>query len=368
MAALLAGVRLGFASMAHARIRMDAGSFERNAEALQRTREWTALASLAQLHGVAGFVWQGVRAAGELVPPSAARPLQVVRDRLVRRSGRQLHQLKRAVDVLRDHEIPCLVLKGLPLSQRLYAHPWIRGSVDIDLMIPSGSILAADRALGAAGWNRKYPVVPDRMIRNRWHRRYGQHLELRGPAGMLELHWRYSHPSYHPATFETLHARSRSVRVGNAAFPVLEDDDDFMFLAAHGARHFWSRLVWLCDVVLALAGMEPDGARRAFAKCADAGLDGAPATALRLAGDWLGTTIPGVRPASLRAGPRLVVRHAPRGWTGTPESRLKRRLRRKFGALAVKRNARATMEELGAWTANSIVRFAHRRGQKGPSA
>lgn len=364
MAALLAGVRLGFASMAHARIQMDAGSFERDAEALQRTKDWAALASLAQLHRVAGFVWQGVRAARELVQPSATRPLQVVRDRLVRRAGRQLHQLKRAVDVLRDREIPYLVLKGLPLSRRLYAHPWVRGSVDIDMMIPSDSILAADRALKAVGWDRKYPIVPDRMIRNRWYRRYGQHLELQGPTGMLELHWRYSHPSYHPATFETLHAGSRSVRVGNAAFAALGDEDDFVFLAAHGARHFWSRLVWLCDMVLALAAMEPKGARRALAKCADAGLDGAPATALRLARDWLGTTIPGARPASLRAGPRFVVRHAPSGWTGTRESRLKRRLRRKCAALAVKRDARSTLEELGAWTTNSIMRFAHRRGKR----
>ena len=40
-------------------------------------------------------------------------------------------------------ETPFLVLKGLPLAQRLYGDPFVREAADIDLLIAPESVLAA---------------------------------------------------------------------------------------------------------------------------------------------------------------------------------------------------------------------------------
>ncbi len=66
----------------------------------------------------------------------------------------QIAALKRATGLLAAADIPCLVLKGLPLSQCLYGHPLARSARDIDLLVSSRTFQAAERVLVENGWSR----------------------------------------------------------------------------------------------------------------------------------------------------------------------------------------------------------------------
>ena len=142
--------------LAGLRLRLGAGDPEADLEALSRVDDWNAVAALARQHRVAPLLLQGTQnRAPDLVSDSGIEPrLKRIGERTARHGLAQIAALKRATGLLAAADIPGLVLKGLPLSQRLYGHPLARSARDIDLLVSSRTFQAAERVLLENGWSR----------------------------------------------------------------------------------------------------------------------------------------------------------------------------------------------------------------------
>ena len=272
---LLAGLRLGLGA--------GAGDPEADGEALSRIADWNTVAALAERHQVAPLLLQGMRARGA-GPASGIEPrLERVRERNVRDGLARIGALRRATGLLAAGGIPCLVLKGLSLGQRLYGHPLAREARDIDLLVSPRTFRAAERALLGNGWRRVRPSFRETPARIRWHARFNHENILGGPGGLLELHRRLSYnPFYFDAPFDSLHAGSVPVEIGALSFKALGPEDEFVYLMCHGARHSWKSLKWLCDVAAILASMGPELFERVSARCRRNGLQSILASTLQL--------------------------------------------------------------------------------------
>ena len=65
---------------------------------------------------------------------------------------------------------------------------------------------------------------------------------------MLEIHWRLEpYPSKEP-TFDELWERKRVSSITSYPVYFLGEEDLFLYLVSHGARHGWFRLRWLLDI------------------------------------------------------------------------------------------------------------------------
>ena len=283
---LLAGLRLGLGP--------GAGDPEADAETLSRVADWRTVVALARRHRVAPLLLQGMRARAGLLSASGVEPqLKRIRDSYTHRGLAQIAGLKRAIDLLDADGIPCLVLKGLSIGQRLYGHPLERGMRDIDLLVSPRTFQAAERVLLENGWRRIAPNFPETPVRNRWYGRFRHEHELVGPGGLLELHRRLSYnPFYFDAPFESLHAGSAPVEIGALSFRILGEEDEFAYLMCHGARHYWKKLIWLCDVVAILASMEPERLERVSVRCRRDGLESILASTLLLCREAFHVRIP----------------------------------------------------------------------------
>ena len=272
---LLAGLRLALFPAAE--------EMEADIATLSAVTDWHAVAALARRHHVAGQLLRGLQIHPPLLADAGIESaLQASRNRAVRRGWRQLGALKHASDRLAAGGIPCLVLKGLPLSQRLYGHPLLRDALDIDLLVAPETQRAAERVLLDHGW-RPALEFPETPARNRWHGRIAADRAFMRGGAKVELHPRLCHnPHYFAAAFEDLWARSASVNVGTAAFRTLGEDDEFVYLACHGTRHGWLRLDWLCDVAAILARMAPAHLERVAARCREQRLEIVLSSTLRL--------------------------------------------------------------------------------------
>lgn len=270
---LLAGLRRGL---------FPAGA-EAESAALSHVAEWHTVVVLARRHHVAELLLRGLRAAPDLLADTGIEPaLRALRDRAVRRGWRQLGALKHATDRLAANGISCLVLKGIPLSQRIYGHPLVRDALDIDLLVAPETQHAAEKVLSDHGW-RLALEFPETPARNRWHGRVAADRAFVRGGTKVELHPRLCHnPHYYAAAFEDLWARRASVRVGTATFRTLGEDDEFLYLACHGTRHGWPRLDWLCDVAVILARMAPARLERIAHTAAQQRLDIVLSSTLRL--------------------------------------------------------------------------------------
>ena len=336
---LLAGLRRG----------LFPAEAEAESAALSHVAEWHTVVALARRHHVAELLLRGLRAAPDLLADTGIEPaLRALRDRAVRRGWRQLGALKHATDRLAANGIPCLVLKGIPLSQRIYGHPLVRDALDIDLLVAPETQRAAEKVLSDHGW-RPALEFPETPARNRWHGRIAADRAFVRGGTKVELHPRLCHnPHYYAAAFEDLWARRASVRVGTAAFRTLGEDDEFLYLACHGTRHGWPRLDWLCDVAAILARMAPAHLERVARAAAQQRLDVVLSSTLRLckAAFHVEASSTGLRGEKRAA---FIAAAAARTWGArkkpAPESQLPLKLALK---LALKPDLRYVLHEMSA--------------------
>lgn len=283
-AGLLAGLRMALC----------AGDFELNLSALEGVREWAAVAGLARCHRVTSLMLRGLNLAG-MGGSEAVSALSSQYKTANIRGLSQLAGMRAAVDCLDSRTIPSLVLKGIPLSKRLYNRPLQRENYDIDLLVPPQISAVAADSLCLNGWKIRTPSYDPTPMRNRYFERYVKNRIFIGPGGVLEMHHRLtSNPFLLPMCFEELSARAVRVAIGESFFRTLNDEDLLVYLCVHGQMHRWSRLKWLCDIAALLGSMKEEGVIRAMEHARRLGLSTGPlfAPALGLCSDVLQIDLP----------------------------------------------------------------------------
>ena len=267
---LLAGLRLGLFP--------SSPSVEADAAALSQVADWRTVAELALFHHVPSLLLPGLETVPGLLTASGIKAdLRAAHKRQVLGCMRQLGALRQALECFEEHGEPCLVLKGLPLSARLYGTPFARRAVDVDLLVDRDSFAVCRRMLLARGF-RASPEYRETLVRRRWDAVTGKTETLHHGDGAatvaVELHWRLlANPGYIDTTFNLLHERRSATRIGGVVVPTLNAVDEFVYLMCHGVGHNWRRLKWLADAALLLSAMDEAQYRRVAERCAAARID-----------------------------------------------------------------------------------------------
>ena len=305
---LLAGLRLALGT-----------GRRRDGDTLRRVADWQAVARLATYHRVVTLFLNGSRSAGvPLADEAVAADLARRRMRQFARGRRQIEAMRQATASLADRGIPALVLKGLPLGQRLYGSPFAKTSTDIDLLVSPECFTAADRTLRERGWQRLAPAFRETPARARAYFALEKEHVFGGPGGLLELHRRLlRNPYLFDAPFASLQANSATVEIEGHAFRTLGDADQLLYLACHGSLHYWQRLKWLCDFGALLACVDGEAVEQAVARGRSQRLDGVIAAALVLGREALGVEPPPATGALRARDPRtrFIAALSRRTWT-----------------------------------------------------
>lgn len=146
-------------------------------------------------------------------------------------------ELAAAIGILGSASASPIVLKGLPLSVRLYGEPWIRPTSDMDLHVPVDDRRACHRALLAAGWSHLEGLPPGESTYERHNGDRVLHLELHSSLfdDNILSHVVAPHPD------------AALVDVGGTAVYALTGPLEPIFLAAHLAKHARVALLWWID-------------------------------------------------------------------------------------------------------------------------
>ena len=297
------------------------GDAHADAQLLAQVADLDALAALATRHQVRGLL---LRAGEQAAQGNPSGPLAVLAEKLredsaapgaagvVRSAMGQLFELRRLATSLDACEVPFLVLKGLPLAQRLYGDPFVRRAVDIDLLVAPESFAPARQAVLAVGF-RRAKSFDETPVRRRWAQLVRKEETFLRNAVRLELHRRIlGNPHYFDAPFADCHERRAWVTVGGDRYPTLAPEDDLLYLMCHGAGHGWRQLKWLCDVALHLRHSDEAELARAAARCERAGISAVWSSAL-VACRALGVAPPGADVLADWRG-RAVARMLPEMW------------------------------------------------------
>jgi hypothetical protein len=214
---------------------------------------WNRWTELAMRHRVLPIVYTQLAGAAA-VPDSARGKLKDLYFSNAARNMARANEMKRLAGACETQKLPVMFLRGPVLASTLYGDMLLRQFSDLDLLIQGRDVPRISSALVSEGYRPHFKldaVQEQALIRYRTERCF-----IRGEdQSTVDLHWRLL-PSYF--SFETadtaLWSRAATANVEGANVRTLGDEDMFLFLCAHGAKHGWDQLALLCDLAEMVRG------------------------------------------------------------------------------------------------------------------
>ncbi|WP_137790997.1 nucleotidyltransferase family protein [Bacillus sp. E(2018)] len=142
--------------------------------------------------------------------------------------------------------IHTLFLKGPVLAKDLYGDLSLRTSSDLDVLVPIEELEHVHTLLAQDGYVKDDYI---RSVLGDWKWRH-HHVAYHHPVKniKLEVHWRLNPGPWKEPSFQELWTRKEACLFANEPLYRLGNEDLFLFLLSHGARHGWSRARWLLDI------------------------------------------------------------------------------------------------------------------------
>ncbi len=147
---------------------------------------------------------------------------------------------------------PLVISKGPVLSKTLYGKAYLKTSSDLDWYTLPETMLPITALLQKEGYAQPYSTL--RMTPRKWQAILSSKHDLpfTHPARKVvnEIHQTLptSHQKSPPAIYQLATKHALPAVWGDQPIKIFTNEDLFLYLCFHGAKHFWSRLNWLVDV------------------------------------------------------------------------------------------------------------------------
>ena len=270
-----------------------AATRERAEALLQAGLDWGFLRELALFHGVMPVLQQNLdRIWPGAVPTAVQQELASDFAACAQRSLFFVGTLLSVLDLLSAHGIAAMPFKGPVLAASAYGDLALRQFGDLDILVHGRNAIAARDLLVAHGFC--FELHLNRAQEAAFLRDYSA-FELTLGEGLLplELHWRLAESYFtFPLTTTELWEGRQSVSLAGRDVPTFSPEDMLLVLCAHGCKHFWQRLVWICDVQRLIAATPQMDWAALLERATRLGCARMLSLGLILAGDLLDATLP----------------------------------------------------------------------------
>jgi hypothetical protein len=290
-----------------ARTSIDGATGERLRHLLRREIDWQLLSEAAAAHGVKPLLSRNLNGVcQEFVPKPVLDQLQRYLSAHSLNNLFFARELVRLLGLLEKHGISAIPWKGPVLAATAYGDVALRQFSDLDILVRKHDAIRGKDLLFSAGYRLQGEKSAEDAAAFHALRQVYELMRDDGRV-MVELHWAItSQTFYFPLVPASLWDRIETVSLQGAPVPNLAVEDLLLVLCVHGAKHHWSKLMWICDIAELL---------RAYAQKIDWTRLGNLARALGgwrmlslgvlLARDLLGAKVPNDVADAMRAQPRI---------------------------------------------------------------
>jgi SAM-dependent methyltransferase len=245
------------------RIERDAAADRRIRELLSAELDWDELTALIFSHQVVPLFSRCPQALAPDRAPAGLRAYLDLSNRdFAKRSMLLFAEVLRLLTAFEAEGILLIPYKGIVQSWLAYRDFTVRTCLDLDFAVRQRDIPRAAELLKALGYESWLQPEELRLSeRGQYPGQYAFHrrnLEL-----PVELHTERTLRYFPvPLDFDALERCLQTIEIGGRAVRTFSPEDTIVFLCVHGAKHFWARLNWICDVArLAAAPEAPDWAK-----------------------------------------------------------------------------------------------------------
>lgn len=279
--------------LACARTRPDPEGDARLRRLASGTVDWDWICAQAERHGVTPLVYRRLaRCVPDRVPAPVMASLQGVSAGVLTHNLRRMAELLRVVKRLESAGIPVMPFKGPLLADVYYGDLGLRRFGDLDVIVRRSDFQRARRVLCEGGYT-PYRDLSAAEEADFLDAQLGYEMIDASGQTVVEVHWAFLNRTFaFRLDPDAAWARSRTVAVAGHPVRSLSTEDLLLYLCAHGAKHYWAGLKWVCDVAeVVAASPELDWAalqRRAEALRCERILG----LGLHAARRWLGAALP----------------------------------------------------------------------------
>jgi hypothetical protein len=218
--------------------------------ALAQPLDWDALLRMADDHSVMPLVADVVcRHAGDLVPPNILRQFRERFIGITQSNLAGVQEWQRILRALGEAGIPVISFKGPALALTAYGNLALREFHDLDLMVRSEDVLRVREVLVRDGYSLWSPLVRDTdaaLVRSSNRQVCFTNKERRTS---VDLHWGALHEMFSfQLAVDRLWQEAYVESQEGMSFLSLSPEHLLLYLCAHGAKHCWRNLCWLCDI------------------------------------------------------------------------------------------------------------------------
>lgn len=211
--------------------------------------DWQTLLELAKQHGVRPMLRKGLKwVCWDAVPQTTQLELERFNRANLQKNLFLTGELFRLLRVFQQNAIAIAAFKGPVLAESLYGDLSLREFSDLDVMVHQADLCKAEDILIDCGYVAQFP---DRDYRSTFVSYQGQYAFCHSQAGIfcgVDLHWQLSSKGVaFPVQSAEVWSKLRQVAIAGRTVLTLADDDLVLFLAAHGTKEGWRRLIWVSD-------------------------------------------------------------------------------------------------------------------------
>ncbi len=217
---------------------------------VQQPLDWNYLLERATYHSVLPLLDRQLQhLPTNRIPPEIVETIRSNCQENSRYNLRLTLELLKLSRLFETRSIPMLSFKGAVLAQLAYESLGLRQFFDIDILIPEVDVVRASHLLMERGYQPQFALTDKQQtvynqLRNEhcfWH----EEKQI-----CVDLHWSIL-PRHYSFTPDPHLPWSKIDRVDFAdrSVATLSPEHLLLFLCAHGSKHNWSRLYWICDLV-----------------------------------------------------------------------------------------------------------------------
>jgi hypothetical protein len=215
---------------------------------IQGGLDWDDVLRLAHRNRVIPVLYRSLNAVGSgNVPPAVFDRVLGAFHQIAASNLRMTGELIRLLDLFEAHGIAAIPYKGPTLASLAYGNVSFRMFSDLDLLLRERDLAKARDLLTAEGFRVSSSLSP---AQDAAYVTSIRQLPLVSPAGILvELHVEINPRDYgFPLDLDRLKERLLPVRLVGRNTLTFSVEDLVLVLCAHGERHWWGSLGWICDL------------------------------------------------------------------------------------------------------------------------
>lgn len=238
--------------VACARALLDRAQLDRVRECLVDPQlDWSILQKVAEEHGVLPLLHKAVQSADpDAVPPEAALRIRTTILQCTTRNLLLMQQLLKLLNLMHSQGLRAMPYKGPSLAMQAYGDLSLRPPGDLDILVPADDLAKARKILDEQGFHMAHTMDAKAEADYLASAQEYDIVYLRDSDKVcVELHWRMVGDffSFNPDP-AGLWDRAIQRTLAGTVLRTFSPEDMLLVLCAHGMKHFWTRLSWICDL------------------------------------------------------------------------------------------------------------------------